>query len=289
MKMCLRISGTFHIAGPSPGGHPLLFKAHDPGAWNNQAGAPAAPDPQGLVPLRLEGIDLLEIDFQGRHQPLKYAQEALDLLLSRLGIRGNLFGPSHAREGVAGLIAARGTERPGGPVALVFRGGSGLPEGKEVLVTPPLLKKSVNYQLLAAGLAYPTYYEGLSGELREELTRACRAARDQGLGFWPLDRTNLGVDLDRFQDLTKKFVIFPKLFRRLAQYLFGQNGPGQGAGGRRPLRGFMEYLAGRGDAVIHLPTGRLTTLAELVAVTGDSLRLTAAPEDLVFKEIAAGF
>lgn len=287
--MHLSISGTFYLAGPFPDGNSLLFKAHVPGIWKKLAGHPAPLDPQGRVPLQLAGIDLLELNFQGQHQPLKFAQEALDFLLTRLGIRGNLFGPSHAREGVAGFIAARGAQKRARPVALVFKGNPGLPDGREVPADTTLLRQSVNYQLLAAGLAYPSYDEGLPPELREELTRACRAARVQGLGFWPQDRTNLGVALDEFQDLTKRSVILPKLFRRLTEYLQEIDDPGGGSCGCRPSSSFKEYLAGRADPVIHLPTGRSTTLAQLVAVAKNSLRLTATPEDLVFPEKSTDF
>jgi len=38
------------------------------------------------------------------------------------------------------------------------------------------------------------------------------------------------------------------------------------------------------DPVIHLPTGRNTNLAALVEVQDKSVKLTAAPEDLVFAE-----
>lgn len=271
--MFIGIAGTITVAGPSPDGNSLLFKADNAGNWKKLAGYPVAWDRHGPALLRLEGIDLLEINFGGLHQPLKYGKEALDFLLSRLGIRGNLFGPSHAREGVAGFIAARKAAKGGRPVAFVFR-GEGLPDGQEFLMDPVLLKKSVNYQLLDAGLAFPAYYEDLLPGLREELTRACRAARDQERGFWPLDRTNQGVMIDGRQDLTKRYVILPKLFRRLGRYLQGN----------ADLRGFQEYLAARADPVLHLPTGRATSLAALVEVEGDSVRLTAAPEDLVFAE-----
>ena len=271
--MFIAISGTFHVSGYAADGDGLRFKARNVAIWGKLAGYPVQLNGQGQARLRLEGIDTLEMNLEGGQQPLKYAREALDLLLSRLGIRGNLFGPSHAREGAGGYILARRVEKHGAPVAFVFAGGPVWPDGAEGLLDTALLKKSGNYQLIAAGLAYPTYYAGLLPELREELTRACREARNKQQGFWPLDRTNSGVAMDGPEALAKN-IIFPKLWRRLARFL-KENGD---------LGGFKEYLELHPDPVTYLPTGRCGNLAEFVQVQDMSVKLTAAPEDLVFAE-----
>ncbi|MHB8066260.1 MAG: thermonuclease family protein [Desulfobaccales bacterium] len=239
------------------------------------AGSPVELNRQGQAQVRLEGIDTLELDFAGRHQPLKYAREALDFLLSHLGIRGNLFGPAHARDGAAGSILVRRVDRHGRPVALVFRGDLEGPEGKEVYPDSNLLQKSINYQLLREGLAYPAYDSGLEPRLREELTRACQAARSSHKGFWPRDRTNLGVALDGGPGQLSKYIILPRLFRHLVRFMKESD----------DLRGFRAYLEDHPDPVLHLPTGRDTDLAALVEMQDNFLKLTAAPEDLVFAEI----
>lgn len=272
--MFIAISGTFHAAGYTPDGDSIHFNAQNADNWKKLRGYPVKLNQQGHAQLRLEGIDSLELNFEGRHQPLKYAKAALDFLLSQLGIRGNLFGPSHARDGVAGYILSRQVEKNRRPVAFIFAGGQAWPDGEKVYLETDLLRKSVNYLLLQAGLAYPTYYEGLYPDLREELTRACRAARNNRKGLWPQDCTNFGVVIDGLNSLTAKCIILPKLFRRLVRYLKEHDG----------LGGFKEYLDANPDPVTHLPTGRLTDLAALLEVQENHVKLTAAPEELVFLE-----
>jgi endonuclease YncB( thermonuclease family) len=272
--MFIAISGTFHVDGYTPDGDSLHFQARNADNWVKLRGPAVKLNPRGQAQLRLEGIDALELNFEGRHQPLKFAQAARDFLLSRLGIRSNLFGPAHARDGTAGYILARNVDKYRRPVAFVFAGELGGPDGAEVFLDPALLRNSVNYQLLEAGLAYPTYYEGLPADLREELTLACREARKEQRGFWPQDRTNLGIAVAGGAAGLGKFVILPKLFRRLVRFM--KEGD--------DLRGFKAYLEADPDRVTHLPPGRGASLAALVQVEDHSVKLTAAPEELVFAE-----
>jgi hypothetical protein len=270
--MFIAISGTFHVEGYTPDGDSLHFQARNAENWVKLGGHPVKLNQRGQAQLRLEAIDALEINFEGRHQPLKYAQAARDFLLSGLGIRGNLFGPSHARDGAAGYLLARKADKYRRPVAFVFPGDLDKPDGEKVFLDAALLKKSINYQLLREGLAYPTYYEGLYPELREELTRACREAREERRGFWPQDRTNSGVPVAGDPGRVGQYIILPKLFRRLVRFM-KEN---------QDITDFRDYLEANPDPVTHLPTGRLTELAALVEVKKNSVRLTAAPEELMF-------
>ncbi len=272
--MLIAIRGTFYAGGCSPHEDFILFKAHDPDNWAKLAGYPVKVDPQGHVRLRLEGIDTLEINFQGYHQPLKFVNEALDFLLSQLGIRSVLWGSAHARDGAAGCILSHKAEKHGRPVALAFPGDHSWRDGAEINLDAVLLKHSVNYQLLQAGLAYPTYYQGLPPPLREAFTRAWREAGIHRRGFRPMDRTNLGVEVDGLRSLTERDVILPKLFRRLVRFVKEKH----------DLSGFQAWLEANPDHVTYLPTGRLTTLDTLVRVQGNFVKLDAAPEDLVFAE-----
>jgi endonuclease YncB( thermonuclease family) len=268
------ISGTFHVTGYSPDGDSLHFQAVNADNWERLRGHQVRLNRQGQAQLRLEGIDALELNFEGRHQPLKYAREALDFLLSHLGIRGNLFGPSHARDGAAGCILARHADKDRRPVAFVFADAPAWPDGEKVFMDAALLRKSVNYLLLHEGLVYPAYYEGLYADLREELTRGVQEAKSERRGLWPRDCTNSGVALDEGRAGLEKCIILPKLFRRLVRFMMEN----------RNISEFKDYLDAHPDPAVHLPTGRLTDLAARVEVRGNAIKLTAAPEDLVFKE-----
>jgi hypothetical protein len=69
----------------------------------------------------------------------------------------------------------------------------------------------------------------------------------------------------------------PKLFRRLADYYtLNDQDPS--------LDGFADYLAQRDDRIYVLPTGQYTGLDSVVKVTGQVVRLTYPPEQLVFEE-----
>ncbi|MEW6660478.1 MAG: thermonuclease family protein [Thermodesulfobacteriota bacterium] len=272
--MFIAISGTFHVDGYTPDGDSLHFQAQNADNWEKLGGQPVKLNPRGQAQLRLEGIDALEMNFEGRHQPLKYAQAARDFLLSQLEIRSNLFGPAHARDGAAGYLLSRNVDKYRRPVAFVFTGAPAWPDGEKVFLDAAHIRKSVNYLLLQAGLVYPTYYEGLYADLREELTRGCRGARTNGRGLWPQDCTNSGVVMDGLNSLTTKCILLPKLFRRLVRFIKED----------RDISGFRGYLEANPDPLTHLPTGRGANLAAFVRVEGRAIKLTAAPEDLVFAE-----
>jgi hypothetical protein len=71
--------------------------------------------------------------------------------------------------------------------------------------------------------------------------------------------------------------VLPKLFRRLADYYaLNNNDPS--------LVGFPAYLAQRDDRVTILPSGQWTGLDSIVTVTGQTVRLTTPPQQLVFDE-----
>jgi hypothetical protein len=130
---------------------------------------------------------------------------------------------------------------------------------------------------MATGLAYPTFYLKLFPDLRRELARQAQQARPK-TGVWALDRTQKGIEVKSLATLTDDAVILPKLFRRLVDYLtLNDDGPA--------LAGFPAYLAQREDRVFILTTGHYTGFDYVVEVTKQVVRLTTAPEDLVFQEL----
>lgn len=74
-------------------------------------------------------------------------------------------------------------------------------------------------------------------------------------------------------DLEQNGVIFPKLFRRLTEYLRRQGGD---------LSGFLPWLELTREQVLELPTTNFTHLEDVVDVHANTIRLRPRPEELVF-------
>lgn len=107
------------------------------------------------------------------------------------------------------------------------------------------------------------------------MTKAVDKAKQKGL--WPQDKTMSGFVVSSLASLTDHAIILPKLFRRLADYLAINDGS-------LSLAGFKGYLASRNDRVVILPQGHVTGFDYVVKVTGQRVKLTVAPEQLVFME-----
>jgi len=130
---------------------------------------------------------------------------------------------------------------------------------------------------MATGLAYPTFYLNLFPDLRGDLAKQAEQSRPK-TGLWALDRTQKGVEVGSLATLTDDAVVLPKLFRRLVDYLtLNDDDP--------DLAGFPAYLAQRDDRVFILSTGHYTGFDYVVEVKKQVVRLTTAPEDLVFQEL----
>jgi len=270
------IKGTFHVKGYCPDGDSIRFKALDPTIWRKLYGPPAELNASGHAQLRMEAIDALETHFSGFHQPLKLARKATNFLLFSLGIDDVVWNGSqseilYAEDGTEGYILSRTTEKNRRPVAFVFTGGIDEKDGSEVFLDSDLLKKSLNYRLMVKGLVYPTYYNGLFCELRALFTKAVAEAKSEGKGLWPQDKTNAGFSAD-LENLTEQSIILPKLFRRIVEH----TSAGEDAGG------FKEFLASSCEPLVKTPQVHFTRLDAVVEANGDRVRLTEAPEDLIF-------
>lgn len=284
------ISGTFRLIGASPDGDSIRFVPDDPDAWR-KAGIAAKPNAQGAVQLRLDAIDALETHYTPPHaahqwrQPARWGDGAAAQLLTLLGFkevtrndRGVV--TSAAPETRPGYILTRFADVYGRAVSLVYAGrrrGRVAADGT-AHVDVAELKRSVNYRLLADGWVYPTFYSKLYYDFRDALAEAALTARNQQAGIWADDSTLTGFSLTRVGQLTDDLVILPKLFRRLAEYLSDSNGAVS-------LAGFKPFLAAhRDDTLYTVPTGQHTTLDTLIDVTRRTVKLTVAPEQIVFIE-----
>ena len=281
----LRIAGVYRVTGTEPDGDSIRFVPDDPAQWARVAGMNRVRvNSSGGAQLRLDAIDALETHYtplagSRLHQPLAFAHAARDELLSWLGFRGIVRTGEKitavAEDSVPGFVLTGGADLYGRCIAFAGRGAP--PAGGDLLdVGPGLLRRTANHRLLAAGLAYPTFYLGLPAELRGALTTAVAGARP-AQGLWPQDVTQDGVEVAGLTTITDGAVLLPKLFRRLADFLH--------LNGEDPsLAGFAAYLAQRDDRVLVLDDARYTTFAEVVEVSGQRVRLTVTPEQLVFEE-----
>lgn len=286
--MSLRlIKGQYRILHSQPDGDSVHFFPDDTEAFA-KLGMKAHLSPAGSVQLRLDAIDALETHYTPRahggftqHQPLALAHAPADRLLALLGFtdvkRERETITSATPDQTPGHILTRFADKYGRPVAFAYAGAADQPDLGQVHVTTPMLRDSVNHQLLAEGLVYPTFYSKLYPDLRAELTAAAQAARKKGNGVWAGDATTSGATITSLADLDDHVVILPKMFRRLVDYL------ALGAGDVS-LDRFTSFLATKNDRLYVISEAHATGLDTITAVAGQKLRLTHPPEDLIFLE-----
>lgn len=273
------IKGTFHVVGYSPDGDSIRFQADDRDNWDLLDGPSVELNARSHAQLRIEAIDTLETHYQGHHQPTKLALDALQFLLSELGIQKVKFDKAgkviSAQDGTRGYILSRTAEKNHHPVAFVFSGDTKENDGASIFLRPNQLENSVNYKSALIGLAYPTYYSGLFSDLRKKITSAVnKAQKGAGIGLWARDKTNKGFTVSSLTSVTDETVILPKLFRRIVNFM--------GDGGS--IEGFKDYLTANPDPVLELKTGHFTHLDTFIETSGKEVRLTAEPENLIFIE-----
>jgi len=289
MPMTL-VKGHYRIVGASPDGDSVRFYPQDPGVWA-AAGIVVRRNSTGGVQLRLDAIDALETHYTPPHarspwrQPSALADGAAATLLDLLGFsdvvrddRG--YVTSATPEQTPGYILTRFADKYGRAVATAFPGGrrGRAVDGSGIYVDVEHLHRSVNYQLLASGWVYPTFYSKLYVDLRDDLAAAAVAARTANTGVWAQDATLAGFRLQSRTQLSEDLVIVPKLFRRLAEYLSLDET------GKVNLAGFPAFLAAHDDRLFTVPAGQATTLDTLITRRGQTLTLTIPPEQIVFVE-----
>ncbi|MCX5196907.1 thermonuclease family protein [Streptomyces sp. NBC_00249] len=295
----LLIRGTFRAKGSKPDGDTISFTPDDVTDWRRVPGPrPVVPRTGGNAPIRLEGIDALELHYglddspSGvQHQPLPQARAASDALLKAIGFtdftrdEATETITSTTPEVVKGYILTHGADLFGRCVALIGHEFQPAFNGYEVELEEEQLKRTANYQLVEQGMAYPTYYSTFPERLRASLTAAAEAARAARKGVWEKDTTLSGTKICGLTSLTADdgAVILPKLFRRLKDYLdLNPTDPS--------LSCFRAYLAGASEDRFFIP-GRPELLSGLhhvvevtTGVTDHSVRMTHGPTEIVFEE-----
>ena len=215
-------------------------------------------------------------------KPLHFAHAAAAELLKWLGFRDVVREgekvTSVRSDDVPGFLLTRTADKYGRCVALIGRGDTPVASGNELRVDRRLLRKTANHRLIVAGLAYPTFYSKLYVDLRQELTKQASAARQgSGKGLFAQDATQNGVKVTALSSLTDQAIILPKLFRRLVDYLHLN-------GDNPSLAAFKPYLAQRDDRLYIISAAQKTGLDTIIDVTGQVVKLTHEPEDLIFDE-----
>jgi endonuclease YncB( thermonuclease family) len=281
------IKGHYRIQHSEPDGDSVHFHPADPDAFT-RLHLSARVSGQGATQLRLEAIDALETHYSPRvaggflqHQPLGLAHAAAAELLRLLGFtdvqRDGEQVTASTPDQTEGYILTRFADKYGRAVSFAYAGASDHQDLDSVFVDPALLGQSVNHQLVAAGLVYPTYYSKLFPDLRDALTTAANQARGDQRGVWAEDATTSGATITSLAQLDDQLVLLPKLFRRLVDYL------ALGAGSIA-LDGFLAFLASRDDRLFVISEAHATGLDNITQVDGQTVRLLHPPDDLIFIE-----
>jgi hypothetical protein len=199
------ITGTYHLCGtragkPSgfqPDGDSMQFKPNDPSLLDrlDRVDQKYRLTAIGSTQLRFEGIDSLELHFQGTHQPRPLADRERDYLTGLLGMNPVAYKPPDdltvqapaAIDGIKGYIVSRSLEAHGRPVSFAYVGTPLARNGSEIVLKSSLLRKSLNYRSLASGNSYPLFYDTLFADLRDTLTAAAIRARNASRGLWRED------------------------------------------------------------------------------------------------------
>jgi hypothetical protein len=221
------------------------------------------------------------LHFDGSHQPRPLADRARDFLTGELDLNpvpyqapANIqVRPPVERDATPGYILSRALEVTGRPVAFAFAAVPPAPAGSEVFLRAGSLRQSLNYRSLDRGKSYPLFYDTLFADLRTVLAEAATTARQARRGLWRSDRSRSGLVVRRQTDLEQNGVIFPKVFRRLTEYLRRQGGD---------LSEFLPWLEVTREQVLELPTTNFTHFDDVLDVYANTIRLRPRPEELVF-------
>jgi endonuclease YncB( thermonuclease family) len=218
------IRGNFVITGYEPDGDSVRFIADDPTLYNNlQRHYRIKLSKDGSVQLRLEGVDATELHYGTAAQP--FGAEARDTLLSWTGFRNVAYADtsstkvaSSTPESIPGGILSLAAEANGRPVSYMLLDAD-LETGDTVRVDEAVLRKTLNYRLLEAGMAYYTVYTSMPAAHRDFFRATASSARSSRKGIWAVDRTSEFVLDDQESIGPDGQCILPKLFRRCTDYL----------------------------------------------------------------------
>jgi endonuclease YncB( thermonuclease family) len=220
------IRGKFVILGKQPDGDSVRFIADNPELYQylHRAERIQPSKEDGSVQLRFQAIDAPELHYGSAAQP--FGEESRDSLLKTMGFKKIQYNGnkviSAKPDAVPGAIICSAVERNGRPVSYVVleKATADFEDGASVAITEDLLQHTLNYRLIAEGMAYPGFYSSMPVVHRRSMQTIARLARDQKLGIWELDQTSRFA-LDDLASISPPDgqLIYPKLFRRSVDYL----------------------------------------------------------------------
>jgi hypothetical protein len=249
------IKGTFFPGVGISDGDSVRFAADDISLWNRLDGHIDDPGTNDTVQLRFEGIDSIQ---KTAVQPL--ATESRDSML-------DLIGASNLQDTPRGYVLSRSADPHGRPIAFAFKGEAPEADGVSIFLNGDRLRGSVNFLQVRNGFAYPLYYNTLFRVARETLNKALDEARGANAGYWPTDATLTGVKIvTRFQ-LSTIPPVWPKLWRRLEEFLRNYQG----------LDGFLDFIRDSGESADNLTNFEQSSLDDFMEVSGDTVRMTVDP------------
>jgi hypothetical protein len=269
------IKGTFHVRGYQPDGDSIRFQADNAKNWVAFKWTKKQRGLNPKVQLRLEGIDALEIHYNGYSQPRPFGLGALERMLAHLGITGVRYSLSvrtiiEAQDNIAGFIAVTEIDDFNRPICLAFPAGTDLVDGDVLDIESLPIGVSVNYRMCLEGLVYPTFYTTTHPFLIELLTKATQYAREGNRGLWVIDHTQK-FDFYDIRTIFEDILILPKLFRRLVAFC-------ETSGDLSELDAYLK----KSKDNIRLLDGSMTTLDALIQVSGRNIMLIRRPEELLF-------
>jgi len=225
-EIALFRQGANGTSGSEPDGDGVWFKPDNPNNLKNINGRTSQFNAGGFINLRFEGIDALEIHYQGEHQLLDPAKKARDELLKALGFTSVTIGAGGVKvvdstpKKIKAHILTRGLDpKPNHrPISFVYLGGHPRPDGSNTFLDVATADQSLNAELMRKGLVYPLYYDTLPPDIRDHLTQLAIPAFNSGQGLWDgTDTSNNFNTIDGIEDL-RELAIWPKLYRRLKDY-----------------------------------------------------------------------
>jgi hypothetical protein len=254
------IKGHFLPAAGEPDGDSVRFRANDPIFWLKLEGRRVNINFENrTVQTRFEGIDAIE---KRATKPL--STEAKNSMLSLINYDQN------TNPEPEGYILARMTDTHGRPICFAFSGIIDTNDGSDVFLDQPMVRNSINYKQMEAGFGYPLYYNTLFRDLREAFNEALKCAKSSSNGYWPTDATMTGVTVNDRHSLSTIKPIWPKLWRRLEEYLLTHDN----------LDDFTMWLEEKSERVDILPIMEERGLEDVVKVEGNYVSLTVVPENL---------